>query len=73
MKKLLIILAFSLTLTACTTNLETTGSVTSGTTTFYIVKIGDCEYVEYVLVGGGVIFTHKGDCSNPIHYQCNCK
>lgn len=72
MKKLLIILAFSLTLTACT-SVDRTGTITSGTTEFSIIKIGECEYISYNLGLQNAVLSHKGDCSNPIHHQCNCK
>jgi hypothetical protein len=35
-----------------------------------IAKIDGCEYLknEFVMTGGyGVVFTHKGNCNNPIH------
>jgi hypothetical protein len=64
-------MSFGLMLTACS-EVESTGTITSGTTSFTIIKIGDCEYVSYNLGRENGCITHKGDCSNPIHY-CNCK
>jgi hypothetical protein len=37
-----------------------------------VVKFDGCEYIENVLLVQGVkniMLTHKGNCSNPIHYQ----
>ena len=36
-----------------------------------IVRIDGCEYLKNEIVmptGYGVVFTHKGNCNNPIHF-----
>lgn len=33
---------------------------------YTIITVDGCEYV-YFGYGGAVVFTHKGDCKNPIH------
>jgi hypothetical protein len=36
---------------------------------YTLIRIGSCEYIKGWIGGsdGGPFFTHKGDCSNPIH------
>ena len=32
-----------------------------------IIKINNCEYLKFPVNGSMYSFSHKGDCSNPIH------
>lgn len=32
-------------------------------------KIGNCEYIDNRTYFGYHVYTHKGDCKNPIHYK----
>lgn len=65
MKKLLLLCALA-SLAACT-EIQTTGeTLTCGDLTFYVIKVGECEYL-YSKIGSHRLFTHKGDCKNPIH------
>lgn len=34
---------------------------------YSIVKIEGCEYLECDTYAGHYVYTHKGNCSNPIH------
>lgn len=38
---------------------------------FQIITIGECEYVAYSVGANFGLFTHKGDCQNPVH-KCKC-
>lgn len=65
-------LLFLLLLTACETHplAEQTLQKTVFNVGVYgeIVKIRDCEYIESSVYAGRV-YTHCGDCTNPIHQK----
>jgi hypothetical protein len=69
MKKLFILIAFALTLTlASCTNYETTGTVHSAEAEFTVLYVDSCEYL-FRRYNEGCMFSHKGNCRNPIHKQ----
>ena len=65
MKKLFI-LASLLILASCTELPSTGEKLTTGDVTFEVTKIGECEYI-IGRFGDHYLFSHKGDCKNPIH------
>ena len=65
MKKILFILVIGM-LTSCSIRTEDDGKIKSGDLEFDIIKVGGCQYIT-TLVGDNRLFTHKGDCNNPIH------
>lgn len=65
MKKLFI-LALLLILASCTELPNNGKTLTTGDVTFEVIQVGECEYI-IAKFGEGHLFSHKGDCVNPIH------
>lgn len=59
--------AIAVVLTSCTINTQDDGTTRSGDLEFEIIKIDNCQYVTTV-IGDNRLFSHKGDCNNPIHF-----
>lgn len=67
MKKTLLFIA--LVFTACTTKQKVNDSViVSNGKDVNIVVIDSCEYLACCTYGARYVYTHKGNCKNPIHY-----
>ena len=45
---------------------EDDGTTRSGELEFEIIKVDGCQYITTVVLDDR-LFTHKGDCNNPIH------
>lgn len=71
--KYLILIALCVLCAGCTPNVSENAPHTPSLSSYEIVKIRDCEYIQYSssndLYSYG--YTHCGDCSNPIHSQTN--
>jgi len=67
MKKLLTICLLAVALTSChTKTYNADGVVSSDELVFTVMKIGNCQYL-YRRLDRGCMFTHSGECNNPIH------
>lgn len=65
MKKMLFIMCLVLLLSGCV-KIPDEKTHDSEQNSIYVTRIGDCQYIKYI-VRGGFGYTHKGDCDNPIH------
>lgn len=65
MKTILSILCLCAVLSSCT-SYDTKGSVKSGEAEYKINVIDNCEYL-FKAYSHGCMFSHKGNCSNPVH------
>ena len=68
MKKILILILVSLCLFSCETSYISDGTAKSNELTFTVMRVGKCQYLYRVMgVNEGFLFTHSGECDNPIH------
>lgn len=68
----LIIFIFALSLSSCENEVPVQSKVEDPLKGYKIMVIDGCEYLHKRLNSYSDHFTHKGNCSNPIH-NCNCK
>ena len=72
MKKLLITVML-ITLASCEQEIENSKQTSTSfghITPLQIVEVDNCQYL-YGDWGYETVFTHKGNCTNPIHYKNN--
>lgn len=67
MKKLFFLISAALILSSCSTNVMSDGCVSSGELNFIIINVKGCQYLYSGGGNLGVLFTHMGNCNNPIH------
>jgi hypothetical protein len=73
MKKILLILSSLILMISCSTknvDIKFTDTSINGVD-IKTYTIDGCEYIGVVTGTNSDILTHKGNCSNPIHYQKN--
>ena len=77
MKKVFILsIIFLIIFCSCTNNQSNENSTTittqaDGVGELTVVKIDGCEYFQNYTRDGHYVYTHKGNCTNPIH-KCKC-
>lgn len=72
MKKILAICLLTTFIVACSpiNDYDVEGNVMSKDMKFNIIRVGKCQYLYKVMESKeGYLFTHSGECNNPIHKQ----
>lgn len=67
MKRILLLIAIAITLVSCdSTTYQVDKPVMSNEAVYQVVVIDSCQYV-FRQFNGSCMFSHKGNCNNPIH------